>query len=128
MEDQHHKCYSSRSNELLVVSLKMWRMDIFVRHNSGKRKNTVGHCWCNGEPTLLVHCLYQMLPLNHKRTTSSLAPPIICVPKKIGNKKIEGSPIKLTLLFWKKCIFIRIYFCSQYFFQKFNFFITFHFM
>jgi len=28
----------------------------------------------NGEPSLLVHCLYQMLPLNHKRTTSSLAP------------------------------------------------------
>jgi len=36
----------------------------------------------NGEPTLLVHCLYQMSPLNHKRATSSLAPPIICVAKK----------------------------------------------
>jgi len=27
----------------------------------------------NGEPTLLVHCSNKMLPLNHKRTTSSLA-------------------------------------------------------
>ncbi len=35
-----------------------------------------------------------MLPLNHKRTASSLAPPIICVAKKIGNKKIEGSPLE----------------------------------
>jgi len=35
----------------------------------------------NGEPTLLVHCLYQLLPLNHKRTTSSLAPPIFYVAK-----------------------------------------------
>jgi hypothetical protein len=33
------------------------------------------------EPTLLVHCLYQMMPLNHKRTTSSLAPPTFYVAK-----------------------------------------------
>jgi len=39
-----------------------------------------------------------MLPLNHKRTTSSLAPPIFYVTKKIGYKLIEGSPfLKLTL-------------------------------
>ncbi len=31
---------------------------------------------------------------NHKRTTSSLVPPIICVAKKISNKNIEGSPLK----------------------------------
>ncbi len=36
----------------------------------------------NEEPTLLVHCLYQMSPLNHKRTTSSLAPPIFYAAKK----------------------------------------------
>jgi hypothetical protein len=35
----------------------------------------------NEEPTLLVPCLYWMSPLNHKRTTSSLAPPIIYVVK-----------------------------------------------
>ncbi len=35
----------------------------------------------NGELTLLVHCLHYMLPLNCKRTTSSLAPPIIYVAK-----------------------------------------------
>jgi len=35
----------------------------------------------NGEPTLLVHCFYQMLPLNHKRTTSSWAPPIFLSQK-----------------------------------------------
>jgi hypothetical protein len=38
-----------------------------------------------------------MLPLNHKRTTSSLAPPIFCVAKKIGNKKIEGSPLQMII-------------------------------
>ncbi len=52
----------------------------------------------NRKPTLLVHCLYQMLPLNHKKTTSSLAPPIICVAKKIGNKRIEGSSLHLPSL------------------------------
>jgi len=36
----------------------------------------------NGESTLLVHGLYQMSPLNHKRSTSSLAPPIFYVAKK----------------------------------------------
>jgi len=33
-----------------------------------------------------------MLPLNHKRTKSPLAPPLICVAKKLA-KKIEGSPL-----------------------------------
>ncbi len=28
---------------------------------------------------ILVHCLYQMLTLNHKRTTNSLVPPILYV-------------------------------------------------
>ncbi len=23
----------------------MWRMALFIRHNCGERKNTVGHCW-----------------------------------------------------------------------------------
>jgi hypothetical protein len=41
VEDKHLNCY--RSNGLLVVSLKMWRMDIFTRHNFGERENTVGH-------------------------------------------------------------------------------------
>jgi len=41
----------------------------------------------NGEPTLLAHCLYYMSPLNYKRTTSSLAPPIICVAKKLAIKR-----------------------------------------
>jgi len=38
-----------------------------------------------------------MSPLNHKRTTSSLAPPLIYVAKKIVNLKIEGSPLKPAL-------------------------------
>jgi len=46
----------------------------------------------NGELTLSIYCLYKMLPLYHLRTTSSLAPPIFYVTKKIGNKNIEGSP------------------------------------
>ncbi len=45
----------------------------------------------NGEHSLLVHFLYYMSTLNPKRTASSLAPPVICVAKKIGNKKVEGS-------------------------------------
>ncbi len=40
----------------------------------------------NGNPTLLVHCLYQMSPRNHKRTTSSLAPLIFYVAKKLAIK------------------------------------------
>jgi len=45
-----------------------------------------------GEPILLVHCFYKMSPLNHKRTTSSLVPPIFYVMKNLAKKKIEGSP------------------------------------
>ncbi len=41
-----------------------------------------------------------MLPLNHKRTTSSLVPPIFYVAKKFCNKKIEGSPLR-----WIFCTF-----------------------
>jgi len=42
------------------------------------------------EPTLLVHCLYYMPPLNHKRTTSSLAPQISCVAKKLAIKRLKA--------------------------------------
>jgi len=41
----------------------------------------------NGKYTLLVHCLYYMLALNHKRTTSSLAPSIFYVAKKLAIKR-----------------------------------------
>jgi len=37
----------------------------------------------NGKPPTLVHCLYQMSPLNHKRIASSLAPAIFHVTKKM---------------------------------------------
>ncbi len=40
----------------------------------------------NGEPNLLVKCLFQMSPLNHKRATISLAPPIFYVAK-MANKR-----------------------------------------
>ena len=50
-------------------------------------------CISNGEPTLLVHCLYHMSPLNHKRTTSSLAPPI-CYVAKILQLKDRRFPIR----------------------------------
>jgi len=40
----------------------------------------------------LVNCLYQMSPLNHKRTISSIAPPVIYLAKN-GNQKIEGFPL-----------------------------------
>jgi len=41
----------------------------------------------NGDPTLLVHCLYQMSPLNHIRTTSSLVTPIFYVAKNYAKKE-----------------------------------------
>jgi hypothetical protein len=44
-----------------------------------KKQSEANH---NGKPALLVHCLNQMPPLNHKRTKSSLAPPISYVAKK----------------------------------------------
>ncbi len=53
----------------------------------------------NGEPTLLVHCLYYMLTLNHKRTTSSLAPPLFYVAEKFGGRdKVEFY--KVDRHFW----------------------------
>jgi len=36
----------------------------------------------NGEPTLLVHCLYYMSPLNPKKTASFLMLPLFYVAKK----------------------------------------------
>ncbi len=50
-----------------------------------------------------------MSPLNHKRTTSSLAPPIF---NAVGNKKMESSPLccifkELTLLSTKKISFLK---------------------
>jgi len=41
--------------------------------------------------TLLVHCLYKMLPLNHKRTASSLAPPIFYVAKNSAIKRYSQN-------------------------------------
>ncbi len=40
-----------------------------------------------------------MPPLNHKRTTSSLAPPIFYLRKKFGNEKIEGSQLNLFVFY-----------------------------
>jgi len=54
--------------------------------NQGMQKSTL-QIIANGEPSLLVQCLYLMSPLNHKRTTSSLVPPIICVAKKLAIKR-----------------------------------------
>ncbi len=54
-----------------------------TRVNAGVTKSQGG----NGEMTLLVHCLYKMLPLNHKRTASSLAPPIFYVAKNSAIKR-----------------------------------------
>ena len=33
------------NNGFLGVSLKMWRMHIFIRHNCGERENIVGRRW-----------------------------------------------------------------------------------
>ncbi len=41
----------------------------------------------NGELTILVHCLYKMWPLDHKRTTSSLVPPMFYVAKNCAIKR-----------------------------------------
>ena len=34
-----------KHSALFLMSLKMWQIDIFVRHNCGERKNIVGHHW-----------------------------------------------------------------------------------
>jgi len=47
-------------------------------------------------PFLLVHCLY--LPLNHKRTTSSLATPILYVAKK--NRFPFRAILKFKCFLW----------------------------
>ncbi len=54
-----------------------------IQANENKRYSK----FLNEEPTLLVHCLFQISPLNHKRTTSSLAPPIIYVAKNSAIKR-----------------------------------------
>ena len=60
----------------------------------------------NGDPTLLVHCLYQMLPLNHKRTTSSLEPPIFYVAKYSAIKRQKASHCShiFTTSIWNCCV------------------------
>jgi hypothetical protein len=55
----------------------------------------------NGKPTFLFQCLYFMSPLNHKKTTSSLAPPIFYVTKNLAIKKIEGFPFHQHYSFTK---------------------------
>ncbi len=40
-------------------------------------------CWAYS----FSHCLYQMLPLNHKWTTGSLAPPIFYLAKRLSIKR-----------------------------------------
>jgi len=50
VKDQCHD--TSRYDGLYGVSLKMWRMDIFFRHNCGKSENVVGHRWAGVSQTL----------------------------------------------------------------------------
>jgi len=50
-----------------------------------------------------------MSPLHHNRTTSSLVPPIFYVAKKIGSKKIEGSPFEEDSFgAGRHCIFCKL--------------------
>jgi len=49
-----------------------------------------------------------MWPLNHKRTTSSLAPPIFCVAKKFAIKKEKVPHLDYTyLLLWSRQVFLN---------------------
>jgi len=50
-----------------------------------------------------------MSPLNHKRTTSSLVPPIFYVTKKVGIKKIEGFPLNFN----RKFDFLNVTHCPN---------------
>jgi hypothetical protein len=63
-------------------------MFLFKKEATGQQVSSKFVISLGLKPTLLVHCLYEMLPLNHKRATSSLAPPpyILC-NKKFGDKK-----------------------------------------
>ncbi len=69
----------------------------------------------NGEPTLLVHCLYQMSPLNHKRTTSSLAPPIFYVAKKLSIKRWKAPHYECQV-----AKDVTVCKCACCFFQQFS--------
>jgi len=50
----------------------------------------------NGKPTLILHCLYQMSPLNHKRTSSSLPLPTYFKLQimQLKDKRIPIIPLK----------------------------------
>ncbi len=69
--------YFSRKNSVITNNLWLLQTNLVSQLFNGHS---------NGEPTLLVHCLYKMTPLNHKRTPSSLAPHICCAAKA---KKID---------------------------------------
>jgi len=59
-------------------------------------------------PTLLAHCLYYMSPLNHKRTTSSLAPHIFYVEK---NWQLKDWRLPISPTFYEQLL-------RQYYFAK----------
>ncbi len=83
-----------------------------------KKKNTNNNhrclCLVNKEPTLLVHCLYQMSSLNHKRTTSSLAPPIFYVAKNSAIKRQNAPHYQIKIISqWFKYLNSRFRFESR---------------
>ncbi len=61
-----------------------------------------------GKSTLLVHCLYQMSPLNHKRTTSSIAPSVFNVVKNWHLKDWRFAITFTWSIFWWKLTKIEI--------------------
>jgi hypothetical protein len=75
------------------------------------RENAIKRFFCSvgrrlkvhSELFLLVHCLYQMLPLTHKRITSSLAPPLFYVAKKLAIKRLKVPHCFLTVRFCEVC-------------------------
>jgi len=52
---------------------------------------------CVSLSALLVNYFYEMSPLNHKRTTSSLAPPIFYAAK-MTIKRLQSPKIKIDVL------------------------------
>jgi len=64
--------YFCKSNELFFKKT-IWYIPMGKENIIDVRVCVKSNC---KKPSLLVHCLYKMMPLNHKRTTSFLAPPI----------------------------------------------------
>ncbi len=70
-------------------------MLVSLLETMGKFFVTISSFDGNGQPSLLVYCLYEMLPLDNKRTTSSSAPPLFYVTKNLAIKRWKVPHLRI---------------------------------